>query len=114
MGLIPSHKMSEPDIHNYELPYSIGIKWKDLARVLGCLETTIDTIESEKWHCAKECCIKLLVEWINREGNDATAARLADALRSAGLKNLADILIHPNNPSQVSKLCNKRKYTCNR
>ena len=102
LGLSPNHKMSESDIHNYKLPYGIGVKWKDLARALGYFEPRIDAIEEEKCHCAKECCIKILVLWMNREGDEATAARLADALRSIGLKNLADILIYPIDPSQVS------------
>lgn len=45
--------------------------------------------------------------WMNREGDEATAARLADALRRIGLKNLADILIYPIDPSQVSMLLNQ-------
>lgn len=94
--------MRESDIHNYKLPYSIGIKWRDLARVFGYFESHIDSIEVEKYYCAKECCIKILVLWMNREGDEATAARLADALRIIGLKNLADILIYPIDPSQVS------------
>ena len=94
--------MSESDIHNYKLPYRIGVKWKDLARALGHFEPRIDAIEEEK--CPKECCIKVLVLWMNREGDEATAARLADALRRIGLKNLADILIYPIDPSQVSML----------
>ena len=98
--------MSEFDIHNYKLPYSIGVKWKDLARALGYFEPRIDAIEEEKCHCAKECCIEILVLWMNRKGDEATAARLADALRSIGLKNLADILIYPIDPSQVIMLLN--------
>ncbi|CAH3178443.1 unnamed protein product [Porites evermanni] len=94
--------MSESDIHNYKLPYGIGVKWKDLARALGYFEPCIDAIEEEKCHCPKECCIKVLVLWMNREGDEATAARLADALMRIGLKNLADILIYPIDPSQIN------------
>ena len=96
--------MSESDIHNYKLPYRIGVKWKDLARVLGYLQPRIDAIEEEKCHCPKECCIKVLVLWMNREGDEATAARLANALRSIGLNNLADILMYRIDPSHVSML----------
>ena len=39
---------------------------------------------------------------MNQEGNNATAVRLTDALRSKGLKNLADILVCPSDPSKVS------------
>ena len=94
--------MSESDLHNYELPYGIGVKWKYLARALGYFEQCIDAIEEEKCHCAKECCIKVLVLWMNEKGDEATAARLADALRRIGLKKLADVLIYPIDPSQVS------------
>ena len=107
LGLSPNHKMSETDIQNYKLPSSIGVKWKDLARALGFFEQHIDVIEEEKCHCVKDCCIKVLVLWMNREGDNATAARLADALRTIGLKNLADILIYPIDPSQVSMLLNQ-------
>ena len=93
--------MGESDIHNYELPYRIGVKWKDLARALGYFEPRIDAIEEEKCHSTKECCIKVLVLWMNQKGDEATAARLADALRRIGLKKLADILIYPIDPSQV-------------
>ena len=93
--------MGESDIHNYELPYRIGVKWKDLARALGYFEPCIDAIEEEKYHSTKECCIKVLVLWMNQNGDEATAARLADALRRIGLKKLADILIYPIDPSQV-------------
>lgn len=96
--------MSESDIHNDKLPYHIGVKWKDLARALGYFEPRIDAIEEEKCHCPKECRIKVLVLRMNREGDEATAARLADALKRKGLKNLADILIYPIDPSQVSML----------
>ena len=104
MGLSPSHKILEPaDIHNYKLPDNIGLKWKDLARALNYYQPTIEAIETEKGYRIKECCIELLVLWINREGNNATAVRLADALRSIELKNLADILVCPiSDPCQVS------------
>ncbi|CAH3133681.1 unnamed protein product [Porites lobata] len=95
LGLSPNHKMSESDIHDYKFPHH-------LARALGYFELRIDAIEEEKCHCPKECCIKVLVLWMNREGDEATAARLADALRRVGLKNLADILIYPIDPSQIN------------
>ena len=85
--------MSESDIHNYRLPDDIGSNWKDLARVLRYNQATIDTIENETVNSNKACCRELLVRWLRREGRDATAGKLADALTSAGLKNLADDLI---------------------
>lgn len=100
MGLSPSHKIREPDIHHYKLPDNIGVKWRDLARALNYYQPTIEAIETEKGYRTKECCIELLVLWINREGNNATAVRLADALRSIELKNLADILVCPSDPCQ--------------
>ena len=102
MGLVPSHQMTERDIHDYHLPDGIGVKWRDLARALGYLQPTIDIIKEERGNPPKECCIDLLVRWMEQEGRDATAGRLADALTCIGLKNLADILIYPNDPSQVS------------
>ena len=102
MGLSPSHKIREPDIHDYKLPDNLGVKWKDLARALGYYQPAIEAIETEKGYRTKECCIELLVLWINREGNNATAVRLADALRSIELNNLADILVCPSDLCQVS------------
>lgn len=104
MGLSPSHKILEPaDIHDYKLPDNIGLKWKDLARELNYYQPTIEAIETGKVYRTKECCIELLVLWIKREGNNATAVRLADALRRIGLRNLADLLVCPiSDPCQVS------------
>ena len=85
--------MTERDIHDSHLPDDIGLKWKDLARALGYKEATIEAIEREKGTFTKECCIQLLVQWICREGMDATVGKLADALKKIGLKNLADNLI---------------------
>ena len=102
MGLSPSHKIREPDIHHNKLPDNIGVKWRDLARALNYYQPTIEAIQTEKGYRTKECCIELLVLWINREGNNATAVRLADALGSIELKNLADILVCPSDPCQVS------------
>ena len=102
MDLVPSHHIVESDLHDYQLPDGIGVKWKDLARALDYFQPIIDTIEKEKGSYSKECCIELLVRWMSREGRDATAGRLADALRSTKLRNLADILIYPNDPSHVS------------
>lgn len=86
--------MTEPDIHHYRLPDDTGGKWKDLARALGFNEVTIESIETEKGTSLRECCIELLaLRWLRREGRDATAGKLADALTRAGLKNLADKLI---------------------
>ena len=103
MGLRPRHLIREPDIHLYKLPDNIGVKWRDLARALNYNQPTIEAIETEKGYRTKECCIELLELWIHREGNNATAVRLADALRSIELKNLADILVCPiSDPCQVS------------
>jgi len=93
MGFDSSHQMTERDIHDNQLPDDIGLKWKDLARALGYKEATIEAIEKERGTSARECCIQLLVQWICREGIDATVGKLADALKKTGLKNLADNLI---------------------
>ena len=94
IGLDRNHPMTETDIHKNKLPDDIGPNWKDLARELSYNQATIDAIESEKLNCNKECCIELLVRWLRREGRSATAGKLADALTSARLKNLADDLIY--------------------
>jgi len=105
MGLDRNHQMTEHDVHVSQLPDSIGVKWKDLARALGFIEATIEAIEKEKGNftgLTKECCIQLLVQWLRQKGKDATAGKLADALITIGLKNLADKLINASDLSQVS------------
>ena len=93
MGLDRNHPITESDIHENKLPNDIGPNWKDLARELSYNQATIDAIENEKVNSNKERCIELLVKWLRREGRDATAGKLADALTKAGLKNLADDLL---------------------
>lgn len=87
--------MTENDINDdkLQLPDGIGIKWKELARVLGYRNAIIEAIEKERGSSTKECCIDLLIRWIGREGSEATAGRLADALEKIERKNLADNLI---------------------
>ena len=85
--------LTESVIHSHHLPDDIGTRWKDLARELGFRETFITNIESEKVS-NKECCIALLVKWMEREGEKgATRETLATALTNIRLKNLADRLI---------------------
>jgi len=103
MGLDRNHQMTEHDIHVSQLPDSIGVKWKDLARALGFIEATIEAIEKEKGSFIKECCIQFLVRWLCQNGEGATAGKLADALTRIGLKNLADKLIKAKDPSQVTE-----------
>ena len=92
-GLDPSHQLTESDIHESHLPEQIGLKWKDLARELGFLQSTIDMIEKEKFHCTKECCIELLVRWMRQNGTEATVGKLKEALQKIELKNVADNMI---------------------
>ncbi|KAM7448799.1 hypothetical protein ABFA07_003288 [Porites harrisoni] len=128
-GKDPSHQMTENDINDdkLQLPDGIGIKWKELARVLDYKNAIIEAIEKEKGSSTKECCIDLLVRWIGREGSEATAGRLADALEKIERKNLADNLIRgfrscectdcvtqrsvefnvSNEPIQIACHCNK-------
>jgi len=106
MGLDRNHQMTEYDIHVSQLPDSVGVKWKGLARALGFIEATIEAIEKEKSSCTgltKECCIQLLVQWLRQKGKDATAGKLADALITIGLKNLADKLIKASDLSQITE-----------
>ena len=80
----------------------IGLKWRDLARALDFNQACIEVIEEEKIHCAKECCIKVLVSWLRREGKKATAEKLAEVLDEIGLRNVADkIPYKPSDPNQV-------------
>ena len=93
MGLDPSHKLAESDIHESHLPEQIGLKWKDLARELGFVQSTIDMIENEKLLKTKECCIELLVQWMRQNGSEATVGKLKESLEKVELKNVADNLI---------------------
>ena len=87
------HRLTEHEIHSCRLPDDIGTRWKDLARQLGFREACITATESDK-DCNKECCIALLVKWMEQEGEEgATREKLATALTNMGLQNLADRLI---------------------
>ena len=88
-----SHKLTESDIHESHLPEQIGLKWKDLARELGFVQSTIDMIEKEKLLKTKECCIELLVQWMRQNGSEATVGKLKESLEKVELKNVADNLI---------------------
>lgn len=85
--------MLEQDIYDNQLLDDIGSNWKDLARALGYNQAAIEAIEKEKGNSFKECCIELHVRWLRREGRDATAGKLAEALIKIERKNLADDLI---------------------
>jgi len=62
-----------------------------LARKLGFKEVFIDAIKNEN-DSNKECCITLLVRWMEKEGEQGTCEKLATALANIGLQNLADRL----------------------
>ena len=87
-----SNQLTESEIHSRDLPDDIGTRWKDLARELRFNEAFITTTESDKGY-NKECCIALLVKWMEREGQQATREALATALTNIGLQNLAEKLI---------------------
>ena len=94
--------MKEADFHEKKLPDDIGVKWKELARALGFNQAFIDITEKEKIHCARECCMEVLVCWHRQEGEDATAEKLFEALVKIGLKIVADRFpCKPSDPSQV-------------
>ena len=93
MGLDPNNKLTESDIYKSHLPEQIGLKWKDLARELGFIQSTIDVIEKEKLLKTKECCIELLVQWMRQNGSEATVGKLKQSLEKVELKNVADNLI---------------------
>ena len=93
MGLDPSHQMTERDIHDYHLPEKIGGQWRELARALKYSEASINTIQKDQGGSTKECCIEVLICWIDREEQNATVEKLAEALVKAELKNIADELM---------------------
>ena len=94
--------MKEADFHGKKLPDDIGVKWRDLARAVGFSQASIDIIEKDKDHSARECCIEVLVLWLRREGKDATAEKLVEALVEIGLKIVADRF--PCKPSDTSQV----------
>ncbi|XP_078367315.1 uncharacterized protein LOC144651254 isoform X2 [Oculina patagonica] len=97
VALHPLYGLTESDIHTRQLPDDIGKRWKDLARELGFKKALIDAIENEN-DSYKERCFDLLVRWLEKEGEQgATAEKLATALTSIGLQNLADRLIYQSN-----------------
>ena len=94
--------LTEADFHEKKLADDIGLKWKDLARALGFNQAFVDVTETEKNHCARECCIEVLVRWLRREGKDATAEKLLEALVKTGVENVADrFLCKPNDTNKV-------------
>ncbi|XP_068725419.1 ankyrin-2-like [Montipora capricornis] len=94
--------VSEDDFYEKELPDNIGPnKWKDLARALGFRQASINIIQHEKGN-SKECCIEVLVRWLQQKGKAATAGKLAEALTKTGLQNLADKFpIKPSNTNRI-------------
>lgn len=94
--------MTEADFHEKELSDDIGLKWKDLARELGFNHAFINCTEKGNNNCAKECCIEVLIRWLEREGKDATAEKLCEALIKKGLKKIAERFpLKRSDPNQV-------------
>ena len=101
LGWDRKYTLKEADFHENKLPDDIGVKWKELARELGFNHAFID-ITKDKIHCARECCIEVLVCWHRQEGEDATAEKLFEALVNIGLKSVAERFpCKPSDPSQV-------------
>ena len=81
------------DIMNGHLLHElIGNKWRDLARQLKFTEAIIGLIESDKGPSTNECCITVIVKWINQKGEDATVKKFAEALIKIGLRGVAEKL----------------------
>ena len=98
----PDDPVSEGVVYEKRLADDIGQQWKDLARALGFHHSSIEDIQQEKGN-SKECCIEILVRWLRQNGKGATAGKLADALTTIGLKNLADrFAIKPSDTNRVS------------
>ena len=94
----PDVPLKELDIHEKQLAEQTGPKWKDLARhrTFGFSEAIIENIQMKNGgHKVdnKECCIAVIVRWMRRDGKDATAGKLAEALKEIGLKLVAEDLI---------------------
>ena len=93
----PLSPLTESDIHDRQLPEDIGKRWKKLAPKLGFNKPAVDAIQSEN-QSDRERCIDLLVQWMEKEGQQgATAGKLAAGLTSIGLQSLADRLIGMRN-----------------
>ena len=95
------YALTETALHDTNLADDIGVGWKDLARALAFKQAFIDTTEKEN-NCDKECCIRVLVSWLQKEGEDATAEKIYEALVKIGRKSLAEMFpCKPSDPSQV-------------
>ena len=96
------YALKEADLHDTNLADDIGVGWRNLARALGFSESSIDIIEKEKNNCDKECCIRVLVSWLHKEGEDATAEKIFETLVKIERKSLAERFPRkPSDPSQV-------------
>ena len=56
----------------------------------------------EKRRITKECCIELLVEWMQKMGREATVGKLQDALERMRNKNVVENLIS-GKPREINK-----------
>ena len=96
------YALKEADLHEKKLADDIGVGWRDLARALGFNESSIEIIEKEKNNCDKECCIRVLVSWLHKEGEDATAEKIFETLVKIERKSLAERFPRkPSDPNQV-------------
>ena len=80
-------------MNDHLLHQLIGNNWRELARQLKFTQAVIGTIKSDCGSSTNECCIAVIVRWINQEGEDATVGRLAEALIKIGLKTVAEKLL---------------------
>lgn len=90
-----NHPLIERNIRENHLAEEIGRNWKDLARTenFAFSEAIIETIQTENRDNIKECCIAVITRWMQREGQKATAGKLAEALLEIELTNVAEKLI---------------------
>ncbi|XP_022791726.1 uncharacterized protein LOC111330979 isoform X2 [Stylophora pistillata] len=87
-------RMTEDIMNDHLLHQLIGNNWRELARQLKFTQAVIGTIKSDCGSSTNECCIAVIVRWINQEGEDATVGRLAEALIKIGLKTVAEKLLN--------------------
>ncbi|XP_078583345.1 uncharacterized protein LOC144866030 [Branchiostoma floridae x Branchiostoma japonicum] len=87
-GPMPSHGVRK---YFYFIKEEVSSKWKDLAYQLGVESAGYNNIAGRN-RDDKSCCMDLLEEWLERNGERATIEVLMEALSKANLQNIVDKL----------------------
>lgn len=72
------------------LSRELGDEWQDLARKLNTPEGQLHTLREDNKGDMKEVKFQILLNWIQREGQQATPGVLAEALSKAGRRDLSE------------------------